>query len=105
MSLVKVLDAYDLQQAFADYGRDYFSLDGYQAILDLFEETDCGHNTDLDVIAICCGFTEADPDDIRSDYSNIESIAEADDDDLIDALNYYTWAQELDNGSIIYLNF
>ena len=106
MALVKTLDKYDLQREFQAYDRDYFSLEGYQALLDLFDECDYGKNTDLDVIAICCEFTEADPEDIRDDYSNIDRIAEAEDDDeLLDALNYYTIAIPLDNGSILYQDF
>ena len=112
MALVKELDKYDLQNEFKAYDRDYFSLDGYQALLDLFEECDCGRNTNLDVIAICCDFTEADPADIVSDYENIDRIAECRDEDgdidlseLMDALNYYTYAVELDNGSILYQDF
>ena len=106
MSLVKELDKYDLQEEFRGFDRDYFSLEGYQAILDFFEETDAGHNTDLDVIAICCDFNESTPEDIKEEYSNIDSIADAiDNDDLLDALNYYTWCIPLDNGNILYLNF
>lgn len=112
MALVKMLDKYDLQREFKEYDRDYFSLDGYQALLDLFEECDCGHNTDLDVIAICCDFDESEPSDIIDNYSNIDRIAECQDedgeidiDDLMDALNYYTYAVLLDNGCILYQCF
>ena len=112
MALVKILDKYDLQSEFKKYDRDYFSLEGYQALLDLFEECDCGNNTDLDVIAICCDFNESEPADIYDDYDNIDMIADCKDtdgdiniDDLMDALNYYTYAVLLDNGSILYQNF
>lgn len=106
MSLVKELNKYDLQEEFRSFNRDYFSLEGYQAILDFFEEVDYNKNTDLDVIAICCDFNESTPDDIKEEYSNIDSIADAiDNDDLLDALNYYTWCIPLDNGNILYLNF
>lgn len=112
MALVKMLDKYDMQREFKEYNRDYFSLDGYQALLDLFEECDCGKNTDLDVIAICCDFTEAEPADIVNDYSNIDRIEECRDesgdidiDNLMDALNYYTYAVLLDNGNILYEDF
>lgn len=112
MSLVKMLDKYDMKREFKECDRDYFSLDGYQALLDLFEECDCGKNTDLDVIAICCDFTEAEPADIIEEYSNIDRIEECRDEsgdidinDLMDALNYYTYAVLLDNGSILYQNF
>lgn len=112
MALVKMLDKYDMQREFKDYDRDYFSLDGYQALLDLFEECDCGKNTDLDVIAICCDFSESDPADIIDEYSNIDKINECRDesndidvDALMDALNYYTYAVLLDNGNILYQDF
>ena len=111
--LVKELDKYDLQNEFKAYDRDYFSLEGYQALLDLFEETDCGRTTDLDVIAICCDFNEYEPLDIVREYSNIDSIASCEDEEtgdidvseLMEALNYYTWAVELDNGNILYQCF
>ena len=112
MALVKVLDKYDLQREFQDYNRDYFSLEGYQELLNLFEECDCGTNTDLDVIAICCDFDEDNPETIINDYDNIDEIADARDDDgdidadaLMDALNYHTWAILLDNGNILYEKF
>ena len=64
--LVRTFNEYELRDEFVKMGRDYFSLDGYRAILDLFEE--CGGTTELDVIAICCDFTEAEPEDIIEDY-------------------------------------
>lgn len=112
MALVKVLDKYDLQREFQAMGRDYFSLEGYQALLDLFDECDCGRNTDLDVIAICCEFTEDDPETIFEEYENLDDIAESKDEDdeidldkLLDALNYHTIAILLDNGHILYQDF
>lgn len=108
--LVRTYDEYTLQREFIAMDRDYYSLDGYRAILDLFDE--CDGTTELDVLAICWDFTEADPVDIIDDYSNIDSIRECMDDEgyididkLIDALNYYTIAIELSNGSILYQNF
>lgn len=104
MALVKTFDKYDLQNEFAKMDRDYFSLDGYQALIDLFDET--GTNMELDVIAICCEFTENEPVDIRENYSNIDDIRDADEtSDLLDALNYYTIAILLNNGNILYADF
>lgn len=108
MALVKVLDKYDLQREFQTMGRDYFSLEGYQALLDLFEEYDCGKNTDLDVIAICCEFTEDDPEGILEEYGIAEcknEDGEIDLDKLLDALSYHTIAILLDNGHILYQDF
>lgn len=112
MALVRTFSAYELQEEFRKMDRDYFSIEGYQELLDLFEETDCGTNTELDVIAICCDFTEEDPEYIVDNYDNIDEIAdckdeegEIDTDKLMDALNYHTWAIELSNGNILYQNF
>ena len=112
MALVKTFDAYELRHEFEKMDRDYFSIEGYQALLDLFEECDCGKNTDLDVIAICCEFTEEDAGYIQDQYDNIEEFAACQDEDgnidedaLMDALNYYTWAVKLDNGNILYQDF
>ena len=100
--LYKTLDRWELQKEFKECNRDYYSLDGYQAILDLFEELDS--NQELDVIAICCDFNEADIDEIRSDYDL--SIDDYEDDEaVVDYLNYRTWAVQLDSGAVLYQAF
>lgn len=109
--LVKTFNEYELQAEFKRFDRDYYSLDGYRAILDLFEECDNG-TTELDVIAICCDFNEDEPSDIIDNYSNtldtdsiINEDSNIDIDALMDELNYYTWAVLLNNGSILYQCF
>ena len=106
MALVKTFTNYELKEEFKKMDRDYYSLEGYQAILDLFEECDTT-NTELDVIGICCEFNEDTPEDIRENYDNVDEINEAGDDldELMDALNYYTYAVLLDNGNILYQAF
>ena len=100
--LFKTMDKWDLRKEFKSYNRDYYSLDGYQAILDLFEEI--GDSQELDVIAICCDFTESEIDEIRSDYDL--SIDDFEDDEAVmDYLNYRTWAIQLDSGAVLYQNF
>lgn len=111
MAIIKTFDAIDLQNEFKAFNRDYFSLDGYQAMINLFEETDT--DFELDVIALCCDFNEDDLKTIYQEYQNIDSIAECKDeetdeiniDDFMDALNYYTYAVRLNNGNIFYQNF
>lgn len=111
--LVKtILSATDLEREFKEMDRDYYSIEGYQALINLFEETDCGQPTELDVIAICGDFNEESYEDIIDEYDNIEEIAECRDEDgdidtekLMDALNYHTWAQDLGNGNILYQAF
>ena len=74
--LYKSLNKYELQNEFIAYDRDYFSLEGYEAILEMFE--DLGNDSELDVIAICCDFSEDDEEDIRNDY-NIPEDEEVED--------------------------
>ena len=77
---------YDFERAFSDMGRqDQFSYEGKRALFEWFEQLDedCGTETELDVIAICCEFCEyenlaafqADYD--ADDYPDIESIENA----------------------------
>jgi methyl coenzyme M reductase alpha subunit len=57
--------------AFRDMDRlDNFSYDGLRVLYDWFEEldADCGTDTELDVIAICCEFSEENPDEIRHNF-------------------------------------
>ena len=109
--LVRTYDnAYDLQNLFMTRNRDYYTIDGYNAIIDYFAEFD--EPVELDVVAICCDFTESDPDDIIDDYSNLiekedytDEDGEIDVDKLLDFLNYHTYATLLNNGNILYINF
>ena len=95
--IIKTLDKYDLQKEFSSYDRDYYSLEGYEAMINLFEETDT--NFELDVIALCGDFNEEDEETIRNNYSINE------DEEVIEYLNNNTYAIELDNGSIFYQVF
>lgn len=55
MALYMTIDnEYELQKIFASWNRDYYSLDGYKAILNYYNEID----SELDVVAICGDFTE-----------------------------------------------
>ena len=104
MALVKTFDAYDLKEEFKAWGRDYFSYTACEELIALFDE--CGNNTEIDIIGLCCDFNEESEEYIKSDYSNIEEIAEAETtDELLDALNYYTWAVKTEDGMILYQNF
>ena len=94
--LVKELNKWDLQREFIAYDRDYYSLEGYEAIVNMFEEL--GSTQDLDVIGICGDFNESDEDEIRSDYSISE------DEEVMDYLNENTYAIELSD-SILYQVF
>ena len=51
---------YNFRQAFEAIRPDNFSSDGLRALFEYLEEyeQDCGEEIELDVIAICCDFTE-----------------------------------------------
>lgn len=96
-----------IQDLFKAYGRgDNFSYEGLQAIMDYLEDSSIDEIVDLDVIAICCEFTEAHADDIIEDYSNLFSADSYEGyDEFIQELQDYTFAVKLDNGNILYANF
>ena len=50
----------DFRNAFRDHNRENFSYEGLEALYNWIEEMDdnCGTETELDVIALCCEFTE-----------------------------------------------
>lgn len=103
MALVKTFDTYDLKNEFIAWDRDYYSYTACERLIELFDE--CG-NVEIDLVAICCDFNEEDADYIKDNYSNIEEIANAEStDELLEALNYYTYAVETENGMILYQTF
>jgi hypothetical protein len=81
---------YDFERAFIDANRkDQFSYGGLAVLFDYFEsyEEETGQEIELDVIAICCDYTEDNPDDIISNYSiDVEGL---DDDEKIEAVRDY----------------
>ena len=111
MALVITIDnAYELKKRFEAANRDYFTIEACEELIELFNMD--GENAELDIIAICCDFTEETPEYIIDNYDNIEEIAEARGEDgeidmekLMDALNYHTYAANLGNGYILYQNF
>ncbi len=65
-------------QAFSDYGReDQFT---YAALVALYAyitelEEDCGEQVELDVIALCCEFSEYESfEEIQENYADIETL-------------------------------
>ena len=68
--------------AFVSYGRtDNFSYDARDLLFEYFEqlESDTGEEIDLDVIAICCEYTEDSLEDVIANYSI--DVSECEDDE------------------------
>jgi tRNA A37 threonylcarbamoyltransferase TsaD len=77
------VNIYDFQRAFKAYDRDNFSYEGLKALFEHLEqyEDDTGEEVELDVIALCCEFTEyACLEDFQEDYGEefktLEEIGE-----------------------------
>ena len=87
---------YSLFEArFKDYNReDNFSYQGlralYEFLIDIAESTGA---IEVDVIALCCEFSEDTAENVLSYHNACEDIAD---------LQAHTWAVELDNGNILY---
>ena len=92
--VIKSLDVYEFRRAFVDYNRaDQFSYEGLGALFDLLDDTGAPYPYELDVIGLCCEFTEySDLDEIKQAYNTVKTI-----DDLHDR----TIAIEFDGGIII----
>jgi hypothetical protein len=76
---------------FQDSSRaEQFSYEALGVLYDYYNELD---DMEIDIIAICCEWTETSLDDVLNSYS-LDSIEELD-------TTYY----ELQNGDILYLNY
>jgi hypothetical protein len=86
----------DFRDAFRTYDREHnFSYAGLRALFDYIEEyeADTGNEWELDVIALCCEYSESTWEDIAGDYEiDISACEDADDvaDTVRDVLAYNT---------------
>jgi len=63
---------YDFERAFVDANRrDNFSYEGLNALFDYLEdyEEQTGEEIELDVVALCCDYSEDHPENIIMNYS------------------------------------
>jgi predicted ArsR family transcriptional regulator len=105
------VSVYDFRDAFQRAGRStQFSYDGLEILFDYFEELeqDMGDEIELDVIAICCEYAEADPREIAENYG-IDNDG-MDDDETAEAVRDYLEDQGVyigatDHGMIVYRQF
>jgi hypothetical protein len=124
MLVKKIMTAEDLKEEFIKFDRDYYSLEACQRIIEYFDEWE--EPTELDIIALCCEFTEASAEEICKDYSFtfstdgrngltweelMEDEYERDhrdewiDEGIMEKLNYESFAWRLENGNILYINY
>ena len=103
--LVKKISFYDFLEEFKKYDREkQFSYEGKKALFNYLNELgkDIGEPIELDVIALCCDFTE---------YSNLKEFCNnygytiGDDIEDIEDIHYYTVVIPIDNESFIIQDF
>lgn len=103
------ISLYDFRDAFnrAERGNT-FSYDGYRVLFDHFEnyEEDTGEEVTLDVIALCCEYSEETPEEVAKNYR----IDLKDDgnqlNNVLDYLHDHTMVCGVtEDGSIVYQQF
>lgn len=97
----------DFMEAFNDHEcDDQFSPAALEALFEFFEELEdeTGELVELDVIAICCDFTEYDsPQDCAEDmFLDVEGM---EDKDIISLLQEHTIVIPLKSGGIVIQNY
>ena len=97
MAIFEVLDYSLFESRFRDYDRLNNFPKGLRALFDHLEEfsEEVGQPLELDVIDLCCGFTEDTIENVLSWY-DLESL---------DELRDNTQVIEIDDETIIYANF
>jgi len=79
--MYQTVNLHDFRKAFQEIRPNNFSYEGLETLFNYLtdiETNDSSYNCELDVIALCCDYTEALPRTIAHDY-NIEVIAGKDD--------------------------
>lgn len=104
--MIQSINLYQFREAFATMGRkDQFSYTGLESLFNYFEELaeDTGEEQELDVISLCCDYTEDTYTSIASDYDIDISDLDAEDaaQAVIDYLNDHTSVLASDDASFI----
>ena len=90
MAVIQSVSLYAFREAFRRMDRnDQFSYKGLECLFDYLEQysEDIGEPFELDVVALCCDYYEADAQDIAKDY-NIDTDGMGDD-EIVDAVREY----------------
>ncbi len=94
--MIKQITKSNFMDEFRAFDRqEQFSYDALSALYDYYEDID--ENMELDVIAICCEWTEYESiDEVKENYNDIETIED---------LQNKTTVLELENGKILLQNY
>jgi len=99
------INFYDFRQAFQQHGREnQFSHEGLSTLFDMLEEYEEGseQELELDVIALCCDFTEYDSfEELTESYDFIKY----EDGGCNESLDYHAWYAKTETNGYIVHNF
>ena len=104
--MYQTISQWDFVRAFTEMNRETnFSEEGRIALFDFLEEVN--PNSELDVIAICCDFTEySNLNELKQEYSHLlEGEDLEDDDEVLEFFRDETVVLELSNGGVIIQQF
>ena len=106
----QTVNLYDFRRAFETTRPDNFSYEGQEVLFDALEQLgdDTGQEVELDVIALCCEFSESTIDEIVDNYDI--DLSDSDDDEKNDEVMSYLQentfvAGQVSDGSIVYQDF
>jgi len=101
----KTISFYEFQNEFQDCRPDNFSYDGLKALFDYLEDfsENCDIEIELDVIAICCEFSEYETAMEAAKNYNFEPDEDDEDDEAaaLEFLEYHTSVITFGSGVII----
>ena len=98
------VNEYDFRRAFEALRPNNFSYNGLGAIFEWFEEYEdsTGEEVELDVIAICCAFSEYTLEELKSEYGNYHDLDNWDDmDDVCDYFNDHIMVIPVDDDRLL----
>lgn len=92
MAIVQTIDKHDFVEAFNRYNRmGNFSREGMEVLFDYMEalSDDLGEPIELDVISLCCEYSEDSVEDIIDNYRIDVSEADCDEDEIKEIVREY----------------
>lgn len=106
----QTINVYDFRDAFHRMNRgDNFSYEGLGAIFEYLEE--CDPDIELDVIAICCDFSQCSLKEFKDSYTDVAITSDMTDEEKREAISefvgmYGSWFAFVEEGKeIVFQNF
>lgn len=106
------VNLYQFRDAFQRMDRNKFSYEGLEVLFDYLEsyEEDSGTEIELDVVGLCCDYSEDSPENIAENYGiDLSDVDQDDPESLMNTVYEYltdhTCVVGQTDNSIIYLQF